>query len=362
VLASLQQASPTGGGVSDSLYYDQNLASIPDITVQGRDYYTYWYVGQFISPQDCQENMDVETDITLLRFRGINYSPEFYFNGVALSDPSVPTSGMFHPYTLNISPYLNHQNNDDDDGGGIFLNSIAVLVHPPEFPGSALNGGQGGDHEIARNGAVMQCTLGWDWIQATADRNTGIFDRVDLTSSGYVTVEDSYMYTDEIKFDSHSATVVAESTLVNHHQTEMMKGTWIVTLLSKQGEEVASSVVQAVEIFPGASRLMISAPIQIPDVQLWWPHTHGLPYLYTVRVSFILDTHITVSHSVEFKHGVRTVEGYIDTGTKGWAFKVNNVPIFLVGGNWIATDQLSRYSNGDELSQRRYRQEVGLHA
>ena len=148
VLASLQQASPTGG-VSDSLYYDQNLASIPDITVQGRDYYTHWYVGQFTSPQDCEGN----TDITLLRFRGINYSPEFYFNGVALSDPSVPTTGMFHPYTLNISPYLNHQNNDE----GSFLNSIAVLVHPPEFPGSALNGGQGGDHEIARN--VQSCSV-----------------------------------------------------------------------------------------------------------------------------------------------------------------------------------------------------------
>lgn len=354
VLASIIQTNISE--VSDTLYYDQNLASIPDIFVEGKEYYTYWYIGQFVSPQYCssiQKNDNGEIDISLLRFRGINYSPEFYFNGVTLSDPSVPSSGMFHPYTLNISPYLK---NDD------VLNSISVLVHPPAYLGSALDGGQGGDHEIARNGAVMQCTLGWDWIQATPDRNTGIWDRVDLTSSGYVTIENSYMFTDSIQFDTYSATVIAESTLVNRHPTETMKGIWRIIILSDRGDLVATTEVLSVEVFPGSSRLMVSAPIQISGVTLWWPHTHGLPYLYTVQISFTLDAHSTPSHSIEFKHGVRTVTGYIDSVTKGWAFKVNNVSIFLVGGNWIATDQLVRYSNGDELSQRRYRQEVGLHA
>jgi len=49
---------------------------------------------------------------------------------------------------------------------------LRVLVEPPDFLGK-VDGGQGGDHEIARNGAIMQSTAGWDWIQGTPDRNTG---------------------------------------------------------------------------------------------------------------------------------------------------------------------------------------------
>ena len=41
------------------------------------------------------------------------------------------------------------------------------------------NCGQGGDHEIAKNAAVMQYT-GWDWVRATPDRNTGLWDLVEL--------------------------------------------------------------------------------------------------------------------------------------------------------------------------------------
>ena len=40
--------------------------------------------------------------------------------------------------------------------------------------------GQGGDHNLAQSGAIMQCTAGWDWISSTPDRNTGIWDQVEI--------------------------------------------------------------------------------------------------------------------------------------------------------------------------------------
>ena len=56
---------------------------------------------------------------------------------------------------------------------------LAVRVRPVDVPGRPT-GGQGGDHGIARNAATSQYVAGWDWVQATPDRNTGIWDAVSL--------------------------------------------------------------------------------------------------------------------------------------------------------------------------------------
>ena len=65
----------------------------------------------------------------------------------------------------------------DVSAGGAFA---ALRIAPPDHVGSPTCGadfpepcGQGGDHELAKDAATAQFALGWDWIQATPDRNTG---------------------------------------------------------------------------------------------------------------------------------------------------------------------------------------------
>lgn len=43
--------------------------------------------------------------------------------------------------------------------------------------------GQGGDHLIARDVTAL-FTEGWDWMQPVRDRDTGIFDSVELRVRG----------------------------------------------------------------------------------------------------------------------------------------------------------------------------------
>ena len=70
-----------------------------------------------------------------LNFRGINYSAEVYLNG----HKEVLPKGMFQRHTLDITEVL-HPN---------VTNLLAVLVHPPDHPGTIPpEGGQGGDHEV----------------------------------------------------------------------------------------------------------------------------------------------------------------------------------------------------------------------
>ena len=54
--------------------------------------------------------------------------------------------GIFRRYELDISHHSRTSAISDDAHEHV----LAVLVHPPEFVGSAQHGGQGGDHEIAR--------------------------------------------------------------------------------------------------------------------------------------------------------------------------------------------------------------------
>jgi mannosylglycoprotein endo-beta-mannosidase len=71
-----------------------------------------------------------------LNFRAINYSAEVYING----HKEVLPKGMFRRHTLDITEVLH------PDG----TNLLAVLVHPPDHPGTIPpQGGQGGDHEVS---------------------------------------------------------------------------------------------------------------------------------------------------------------------------------------------------------------------
>lgn len=70
-----------------------------------------------------------------LNFRGINYSADVYLNGHKMVLPK----GMFRRHSLDVTNILHPDGN----------NLLAVLVHPPDHPGSIPpEGGQGGDHEV----------------------------------------------------------------------------------------------------------------------------------------------------------------------------------------------------------------------
>ena len=48
--------------------------------------------------------------------------------------------------------------------------------------------GQGGDHLIAQD-VTAQYVEGWDWILPVPDRNTGIWDHVELCFTGPVSLQ-----------------------------------------------------------------------------------------------------------------------------------------------------------------------------
>ncbi|OWM85363.1 hypothetical protein CDL15_Pgr018987 [Punica granatum] len=286
--------------VPDPFYGLQNEA-ILDIAISGREYYTFWFFTTFQCKLTGNQHLD-------LNFRGINYSAEVYLNGHKMVLPK----GMFRRHSLDVTDILH------PDG----QNLLAVLVHPPDHPGSIPpKGGQGGDHEIGKDVAT-QYVEGWDWIIPIRDRNTGIWDEVSVSVTGPVKIIDPHLVSSF--FDNYKRVYL-------HATTEL--------------ENKSSSVAEC--------SLNIQLFFYKPN--LWWPNGMGKQALHHVTISVEVKEH---GESDQWTHlfGFRKIESHIDNATDGRLFKINGQPIFIRGGNWILSDGLLR------LSAKRYRTDIKFHA
>ncbi|KAK9054795.1 hypothetical protein SSX86_025874 [Deinandra increscens subsp. villosa] len=316
-------------------FYGLKNEAIMDIGDSGREYYTFWFFTTF----DCKLSSDQHID---LNFRGINYSAEVYLNG----HETVLPKGMFRRHSIDVTDFLN------PDGH----NMLAVLVHPPDHPGTIPpQGGQGGDHEIGKD-VTTQYVQGWDWMAPIRDRNTGIWDEVSITVAGPVKIVDPHLvssFFDDYKRVYLHATAdfvnrsdkAADCSLSIQVSTELEGNTFLVeNLQTKQLSVPAKSHVQYT--FP---ELFFYKP------DLWWPNGMGKQSLYNVEITVEVDGY---GESDAWYHhfGFRKIHSEIDSATGGRLFKVNGEPIFIRGGNWILSDGLLR------LSKKRYKTDIKFHA
>ncbi|MFC1633739.1 glycoside hydrolase family 2 TIM barrel-domain containing protein [Planctomycetota bacterium] len=76
--------------------------------------------------------------------------------------------------------------------------------------------------------------------------------------------------------------------------------------------------------------------------RLWWPHTHGEPYLYTLTLEVRRGASLLDAKQV--KVGFRKVEHVTldeNTGEARFAFKINNRQIYLKGAGWAPLEGMS---------------------
>jgi beta-mannosidase len=90
--------------------------------------------------------------------------------------------------------------------------------------------------------------------------------------------------------------------------------------------------------------LTLESTIRVPNVERWWPHTHGDQPLYHASVT--ID-----EHAIDLGHvGFRTLRLDQDGGT--FRLFVNDVPIFCRGAGWFPPDPVSMAVSDDELRAR----------
>ncbi|MBR5081248.1 MAG: glycoside hydrolase family 2 protein [Bacteroidales bacterium] len=176
---------------------------------------------------------------------------------------------------------------------------------------------------------------GWDW--APKYKNVGIWKPVKLVAREWngAWLEDAYIVTEaanadsanlwlnlDIYSDMYSALVDVEL-IVNHQNTYKFE--------DALREEHQHKYI----------------PITIEHPQLWWPNEMGEQPLYNFEVRLLKDGKLLDSKS--FKSGIKTFEMVDEPDSIGRAFyfKVNGVPFYAKGANYVPEEMIETWINAD---------------
>ena len=316
-------------GLIPSPYYGLNNQFIPDIFHTGNDFYTYWFVNQF-TLSEFEKGKRI-----WLNFRGINYKAEIFLNGKRIS--TTTHEGMFIRRNYEITNAVNSN----------AVNTLAVLVMPPDFPGED-NGGQAGDGQIGKNN-TMHFTAGWDWIQAVRDRNTGIWDEVSITTSGDVRLMHPQVVS-KVPGIRIPEGKQADATLIVSVELENLTANPKTVTVSYEVEKQQMSA--KIQLSPREKRTVSLPSMTIKNPRLWWCNNMGGQELYDMKMTVTDGVSANISDRQTVRFGIREIATEKDPATGGRKFYVNGQKVFIRGGNYIASDWML------QLSAERYRTEV----
>ncbi len=275
-----------------------------------------------------------------LNFEGINYSAAVWVNGVQVG----AMRGAFVRGNFDIT--------DNVKPGKQAV--VAVLVTPEPHPGipheHTLRDGMGKNGGItAIDGPTFLATIGWDWLPAIRDRDTGIWQRVFLSATGPVVVKDPLVTTDLPLPRTDSADVAVQATVENVSDKP------VTGVLAGTIEEI--SFEQPITLAPNSKQVVTfdaknTPALHMEHPRLWWPNGYGAQNLYKLHLSLNVGDKESDAQDVTF--GVRKI-AYSVPGADTLTISVNGVPIFIRGGNWGMDEGMKR------IPRERLDAEIHLH-
>jgi hypothetical protein len=302
----------------EPLYGENNRPeTIPDSLCRT----SYWYRTEVKIPKEYRGQH------IWLNFDGINYSSAIWVNGTQVG----VTRGAFIRGKFDISANVRPGKKA----------VIAVLVAPQPHPGEphehTLRAGMGLNGGItAIDGPTFLSTIGWDWVPAIRDRDTGIWRKAYLSATGPVLVKDPLVTTDLPLPSTDSSDVAVQATVENvtdQPQKGVLKGT-IENIAFEQPVEIAPHSTQKI-----AFDKTTTPALHIEHPRLWWPNGYGPQNLYKLHLSFEANSAPSDTQDVTF--GVRKIT-YSVPDSENLTISVNGARVFIRGGNWGLDEGLKR--------------------
>jgi hypothetical protein len=292
----------------------------------------FWYRDEFSLPVSFSGKR------MWLNFDGINWKAEVFLNGERLGR----IDGAFMRGRFDVTAKLLPGRK----------NALAVRVFQTATPGSVKektfqttdkNGGA-----LGADNPTFHAAVGWDWIPTIRGRETGIWNKVYLTATGPVTLEDPFVSSSLPLPDTTRAEVSVEVTLRNHSAAAVSG-----TLRGRFGAESFDVPVTlaADEAKP------VKHTVELRNPKLWWPAGYGGASLYDVKLGFETGGN-GVSDSNTFQAGVRQFTYSEDGGAlRLW---INGRRFVPRGGNWGFGESMLRYRAREYEAAVRYHREMNF--
>ena len=249
-------------GVYPDPAYGLNNLAIPEALA----HQDYWYRTEIDVPADAAGKH------LALNFNGANYAAEVWVNGARVGD----MKGAFIRGRFDVTGKLIPGQR----------NAIAVRVSPPTHPGitseESLSSGVGENGGMMMlDGPTFEATEGWDWIPTVRDRNTGLWQGVDLSATGDLQIGDAQVITKLPNSDNSIANITIEVPLTN------LSDHPIATALRASFDDVR--VDKSLTLAPGETLVRLT-PADFPQLavrnpKLWWPNNYGEPNLHMLHLS-----------------------------------------------------------------------------
>jgi beta-mannosidase len=249
-----------------------------------------------------------------LHFEGIDTYATIMLNG----DTILKTDNAFLHWQKEVKPLLKKQN------------ELVIRLHSPlpiEKQKAAAN-----PYELPMGNRVYtrkaQFQYGWDW--APTLNNMGIIKPVYIEAFDQFKIEDVYIKQNFI-----------QDSIAN------------LTAQIKLSKPVKEPLTYQIKVNDSIYPINITDPYQqsnkdatqevhfeINQVQLWWPHNIGNPYLYKIELMVFKEGKLIDTRLI--KKGIRTIEliNKADEHGKSFFFKVNGVSTYMKGANYIPQNSI----------------------
>jgi hypothetical protein len=252
-------------GIYPDPEYGLNNLAIPE-SLNKQD---YWYRVEMQSPEGLSGKH------LTLTFQGINYKAVAWLNGKRVGS----ITGAFIRGTFAVTGIWK-------TGRGV-TNVLAVEVSPPPHSGipqeQSVKGGPGENGGImCLDGPTFVASEGWDWIPAVRDRETGIWQAVELKAVQAVKIGDAQVIT-ELPLPDTSRADVKITVPLENLLDRPVRGT---LKASFENVELAKELTLA----PGANTVTVTPAefkqLSVQNPRLWWPNGYGKQDLYHLKLTF----------------------------------------------------------------------------
>lgn len=256
-----------------------------------------------------------------LVFHGLDTYATIYLNGEQLLN----TDNMFRSWTVDVKPFLK-------PGENRLRIRFASAVKRGKQMAAALPYTLPGDEKVFTRKAQYQ--YGWDWGPRLV--TCGIWKKAECLAWDDFRIERFYMGPQKLSSQKAELTALLD---VDCSRSD----TYTVNVM-----EPATQRIIAARVFTLAEgKHTVKLPFTVKEPRLWWCNGMGPQTLYTFQCTVQSES---ITDVATLTTGLRTIQLVQEPDTKGkrFYFKLNGIPVFMKGANWIPADNFVNRVNKAE--------------